>query len=518
MGRRMVSLGPDVLLKAHDKLSVSGSLDRLSEISVNRHLIIEEEEVSIDMLTSDRVDLVELELVPPAAMIGKTVEEIDFRNTYQINLLAITRNQITSSTNLKDRELKSGDILLIQGARYRLGILGNERGVILKPVDQIDVHVLQERLFALRIPDGSSLIGQSLFESRLGEAFGFSILGITRNGETILVPKAGELLQSGDNLLVEGNPENLDLILGLHLFEIDQIKTFDIKTLESEQFGLVEVTLSPNTVLAGKTLDQINFREKFSLSVLAIWREGQVYRSNLREMALKFGDSLLLHGSREKIKVLGSEPDFLVLTEAAQMPPRSKKAPIAALIMLLVILPVIFGWLPIVITALLGVVLMVLTGCLTMSEAYRSIEWEAIFIIAGMIPLGIALESVGAASLVANAMISTIGQYGPLVVTAGIFILASLASQFMPNAAVAVLLVPIAYNSAETLGISPYPLLMSVAVSASAAFLSPVGHPANLLIMGPGGYKFSDYYKVGLPLTIIVMIVFLIVVPIVWKY
>jgi di/tricarboxylate transporter len=251
---------------------------------------------------------------------------------------------------------------------------------------------------------------------------------------------------------------------------------------------------------------------------LAIWREGRAYRSNLRDMALRLGDAFLLHGPRDRLKVLGSDPEFLVLTEEAQEAPRSKKAPLAVGIMAAVLVPVIAGWLPIGVTAVAGVVLMVLSGCLTMDEAYRSIEWKAIFLIAGMLPLGIAMERTGAAAYLAEGMVALIGGFGPLVVLAGLFILAALASQVMPNPAVAVLLAPIAYNTATDMGISPYPLMMTVAISASAAFLSPVGHSANVLVMGPGGYRFSDYTKAGLPLTLVVLIVSVLAVPVFWPF
>jgi di/tricarboxylate transporter len=183
-----------------------------------------------------------------------------------------------------------------------------------------------------------------------------------------------------------------------------------------------------------------------------------------------------------------------------------------------VLLPVILGVVSIPIAAVAGVVLMVLTGCLTMGEAYRSIEWKAIFLIAGMLPLGIAMERTGAASFLAEGMVDLVGGFGPLAVMAGLFLLAALASQVMPNPAVAVLLAPIAMNTARDIGVSPYPLMMTVAISASAAFLSPVGHSANVLIMGPGGYRFADYTKVGVPLTLVVLVVVLIVVPLVWTF
>jgi di/tricarboxylate transporter len=226
----------------------------------------------------------------------------------------------------------------------------------------------------------------------------------------------------------------------------------------------------------------------------------------------------LLYGPRERLRVLGLEPDFLVLTEAAQEAPRLSKAPVALLIMAAVLTPVILDLLPIAIAAVAGVVLMILTRCLTMEEAYRAIELKAVFLIAGMLPLGIAMEQTGAARFLAEGMVGLVGPLGPLAVMAGLFILAALASQVMPNPAVAVLLAPIALNTATDLGISPYPLMMAVAVSASAAFLSPVGHSANILVMGPGGYRFADYTKVGIPLTLVVLVVVLLVLPIFWPF
>jgi di/tricarboxylate transporter len=233
-------------------------------------------------------------------------------------------------------------------------------------------------------------------------------------------------------------------------------------------------------------------------------------------MALQFGDALLLYGAREKLRLLAGEPDFLILTEAAQEVPRSSKAPLAVLVMGAVILPVLLGWLPISIAALVGAVLMVLTGSLTMEEAYRFIDWRAVFLIAGMLPLGIAMEQTGAARFLAEGVVSIVGGLGALVVVASLFIMAALTSQVMPNPAVAVLLAPIALNTAGDLGLSPYALMMTVAISTSASFLSPVAHPANLLILGPGGYRFGDYIRVGLPLTIVVLVVVLLVLPTFW--
>jgi len=235
-------------------------------------------------------------------------------------------------------------------------------------------------------------------------------------------------------------------------------------------------------------------------------------------MALYLGDALLLYGPHEKLKVLGSEPDFLVLTEEAQAALRLERAPWAVGIMAAVLLPVILGWAPISIAAVAGAVLMVLTGCLTMEEAYRHIEWKAVFLIAGMLPLGLAMEQTGTAHLLAQGLVGSLGSLGPMAVVVGLFLLGVAATQVMPSAAVAVLLSPMALNAAADLGVSPFPLVMTVAMAASASFLSPVAHPANLFIMGPGGYRFIDYIRVGLPLTLVVLVVLLLTLPIFWPF
>jgi di/tricarboxylate transporter len=278
-----------------------------------------------------------------------------------------------------------------------------------------------------------------------------------------------------------------------------------MKELESARIGLEEAVLSPRTTLAGKTLRQLNFREKYGLNVLAIWREGRAFRSNLRDMALRFGDALLLYGRRDRMFMLGREPDFLVLTQEAQ-----------TLIMGCVLLPVILGLVPIYIAAVVGAALMVLAQCLTMEEAYRFIEWKAVFLIAGMLPLGTALDETGAAKYLAEGVVSMVGPFGPMAVLGGLVGLTFLATCFIPTAALVVIMAPIVLSASSDMGISPYALMMGIAMAASASFMTPISHPANILVMGPGGYRFVDYLKVGVPLTLVVFAVILLVLPYFW--
>ncbi len=509
---------PAAILRPGDRLLVEGRPDRLAELSGRQALVVEANHLAAEQLRSAEVDLAELALTPQSSLPGKSLEQADFRRRFGVIVLAIRRGGGSLRTNLEKIPLQADDILLVQGTHEQLSVLKNEAEFTYSGASSPDGYQLDERLVAMRIPGDSYLAGKTLVESSLGDAFGLGVMGIVREGATRLMPDPDEALAAGDLLLVKSRPEELQTLEGLQTLEMDRQPPPELSELESEHVGLVDVVLSPRSTLGGKTLRQIHFRDKFGLSVLAIWREGRAYRSNLRDMALRFSDALLLYGPRERLRLLGQEPDFLVLTEAAQEPPRLNKAPLAVLIMAVVLTPVIFDWLPIAIAAVGGIVLMILTRCLTMEEAYQAIEWKAVFLIAGMLPLGIAMEQTGAASFLAEGMVRLVGGLGPLAVMGGLFVLAALASQVMPNPAVAVLLAPIALNTAGDLGISPYPLMMAVAVSASAAFLSPVGHSANILVMGPGGYRFADYTKVGIPLTLVVLAIVLLVVPVFWPF
>ncbi len=515
-GQTQLMPEPEAVLRGDDRLLVAGRLDQLAELRGRQQLIIEDDTITIEHLVSTEIEVAEIGLSPRSSLLGQTLQQIGFRRNFGVNVLAIWRDSVPQRTNLQNIPLQLGDTLLVHGPHAQLEKLRDSPDFLVSNAEVAEVYSLHERLLVVRIPPDSTLAGKTLAESRLGDALGLTVLGIVRQGDTKLAPSPLTQLMTGDTLLVEGKREDLLTFQGLQSLEIDQEAAVKLPDLESEYIGLVEVVLSPHTTLVGKTLRQLHFREKYGLNVLAIWREGQAYYANLRDMALRFGDALLLYGPRDKVRVLGNEPDFLVLTETDQQPVLLNKAPLALMIMVGVLIPVILGWLPIFIAAVIGATLMVLVGCLTMEEAYRFIEWKAVFLIAGMLPLGIAMERTGSAQLLAEGVVAAVGGYGPLAVVAGLFIMAALAAQVMPTPAVAVLLAPIALDTASVLSLSPYALMMTIAMSASASFLSPVAHPANVLTMGPGGYRFTDYIKVGLPLTLVVLIVVLVILPIFW--
>lgn len=509
---------PDFLLHAEDRLLVQGHLDRLTEIDDKDHILLEQEPLPIKKIYSSQVQLAEAIIPPVGSIIGMTLRQTAFRHVYKVIVLAIRRGERFYYTELEEIVLQEGDTLLVKGHQSDLQHLQDNGDFILNQRESYPEYQLDDHLLMVRIPSDSLLAGTSLVNSRLGDAFGLSVQGIIRENKTELMPDPNEILQGGDVLIVKGKHADLNTIRGLQNLIIETQLHPNLTELETDETGLIEAVLSPHSRLAGKEVRELDFRARYGLTVLAIWRGGRAYRSHLRDMQIRMGDAFLLFGPRRKLRIFGTEPDFLVLSEEALPAPRTAKAPLAVLIMALVLFPAIFNILPIAISAVAGVALMVLTRVLSMDEAYRLIQWKAVFLIAGMLPLGTALEQTGAAQLISDNLLSLTGNASPLLLVTTLFFFTSLASQIMPNPAVAVLLAPIALNAAAESGLSPYPLMMTIAVASSAVFLSPIGHPANLLVMGPGGYRFSDYFKAGLPLTILVWAIIIFLMPLLWPY
>jgi di/tricarboxylate transporter len=377
-----------------------------------------------------------------------------------------------------------------------------------------DLYSLQERLYEAAIEPASPLIGQSIAASRIGETLGLSILAIERGRQTILAPNPEEVLRVHDGLIIVGRSERVEQLIDLGVvIEAESDREDDFS---SEAIGMAEVIIAPRSRVVDRTLKQINFRQKFGLTVIALWRSGRSYRTDVGELPLQFGDALLMHGPRDKIRLLQAEPDFIVLQPETTEAQRPAKAWLAAAIMLGALVVMALGWLPIDEAAFTGAVLMILTKCLTMDEAYQAIEWKAVFLIAGMLPLGLALTTTGAAAWLGQVLIQVFGGRGPLLLLAVFYLMTMLLTQFLSGQAAAVIVAPIALSAAIQINSSPYAFAMAAALACSTAFMTPIAHPVNLLVMGPGGYTPRDFLKVGLPLTLVVFSVMLIVLPLFW--
>lgn len=381
-----------------------------------------------------------------------------------------------------------------------------------QPSESAEIQQLREYVSEINVLPESTLAGTSLEDARLGAEYDLTAVALLRDGDVVTSLTRDTRIEGGDILLVEGSLENLLRVRDEMGVVIGAERPVDIEDL-SEDAHVVEATLAPRSPMVGRTLREMRFRDRYGFTALAIWRHGEVLRDRLRDVRFEFGDSLILRGPRDRLPALVEGDEFLVLEPVLLEQRRRAKAPLALGIMALVLFLVTVVGYHISTAMVIGAFLMVLTGCLTMDEAYESIEWRSVFLIAGMLPLGIAMESTGTAQFLADQVVALTGGLGPIGVLAGIYILSSLMTEPMSNAAATVLMVPIAIDTALTLGANPYAFVLAVVIGASTSFLTPVGHQANVLVFGPGGYRFFDYTRVGAPLNVALFLATMFALP-----
>jgi di/tricarboxylate transporter len=509
---------PNLELKGEDRLIVLGRLDMIDELAGSPLIMVDDQVPESSCLTTESIGLVQLEVTEKSIFNGKTLVDLKARQRFGVNLLAVKRGEQVYHHNLANIVFQPGDRLLFRSLREQYTQMPEEGQKLSFEPCEAEEFQLDDHLLYVRIPESSSLAGSTLKNVRLSDAYDIIVLNIIRDDKEILMPGPDTELRSGDLLVIEGRPFDIEVLRGHQTLLVDRNPAINLAELETDSLTVVEIMLSPHSNLTGKTLRQLNFREKFGVSVLAIWRGDRAYRTRLNDMPLQFGDALLCYGSRDRFALLSRERDFVILNLDYQEKPLEKKAPLAGLIMAAVLATVMLNWLPIYIAAIAGVILMVISRCLTIEEAYRAIEWKAVFLIAAMLPLGLAMQKTGAAMLIADHVIDLAGPYGPTAVLAGLMIMTIILNQFIPSAVNAVVMAPIAIAAAVNMGVSPYPLVMAIAYAVAASFMTPVSHPVNILIMSPGGYRFSDYLKNGLPISLIVLIVSILLLPVVFPY
>jgi di/tricarboxylate transporter len=383
-----------------------------------------------------------------------------------------------------------------------------------------EAYQVKEYITEVEIMADSPLAGKTITESGLNSEFNLKIMGILRERKKIPYPRRNHKLRVGDILFIEGNPEGILKVRqqkGLEVVpERDNPVLLDSK--KNKEMVVVEASLTPTSELVGKTLREVRFADTHGLTVLAIWRRGAPVVKKVDHVELRFGDVLLLQGTEEKVLHLGKEHEFLLLGGVPSVSYYPRKAPIALLILGGVVLLAALGILPIMFSATLGAVGMVLLRCLTPREAYESIDWSIIMLIAGTLPLGMAMENSGAARFLADGIIKVVGPYGPWIVLCALFLLTSILTEIMSHAAAAVLIAPIAYNTALELAVSPKPFFMAVAIAASSCFMTPISHQSNALVMGPGGYHFLDFTKAGAALNFSIWILATALIPLVFSF
>ena len=436
----------------------------------------------------------------------------------------------------------TGTIVLLPLSKMLLSKRGTESrtgkhsGKSLKEL--VHEYGLSDNLFRLRVPAQSALKGKTIIELDIRRRYGLNILEV-RRGEAsqhrflkTITQKLAEpdtILQAEDILYVKGDFEQVHTWAVAHRLEIlDGRASEDIRrdrSLDFYDIGIAEIVLMPASRIVNRTIKEIGFRDKFNVNVLGIRRKKEYLLQDLGDLRIHSGDVLLIQGTWSDISRLSKEDeDWVVLGEPLDEAAKvtlDYKAPLAAAIMILMVAMMVFDFIPVapVTAVMIAGILMVLTGCFRNVEAaYKTINWESIVLIAAMLPMSLALEKTGGAEFISNSLVNGLGSYGPLALMAGIYFTTSLMTMFISNTATAVLLAPIALQSAQQIGVSPVPFLFAVTLGASMCFASPFSTPPHALVMPAGQYTFMDYVKVGLPLQIIMGIVMIFVLPLLFPF
>lgn len=403
----------------------------------------------------------------------------------------------------------------------------------------VNEYSLADNLFRVRVCSKSSITGKTVLELDLRRRYGINILEI-RRGETAQhrflktvtqeLAAADTVINDGDVLYMNGSAEDVGRFASDYRMEMLDEHTSEVAsgaggTLAFYDIGIAEIVLMPSSGIINRTIKEAGFRDKFNVNVLGIRRKSEYILHELGDARMHSGDVLLVQGSWQDIARLGKEDNEWVvlgqpLEEAAKVT-LDYKAPVAAVIMVLMVVMMVFDFIPVapVTAVMIAGILMVLTGCFRNVEAaYRTINWETIVLFAAMLPMSTALEKTGVSGYISGALVDSLGDFGPVALLAGIYFTSSLMTMFISNTVTAVLMAPIALQSAIQLGASPVPFLFAVTVAASMCFASPFSTPPNALVMPAGQYTFMDYIKVGLPLQIVMGIVMVIVLPLLFPF
>jgi len=396
-------------------------------------------------------------------------------------------------------------------------------GVRLIPVREseetlTDKYRMQNYLTDIVLQDKAKSVGLRVADSPLVKELDIDILEVIRGGHRMLVPVSDIVLKANDLLRVRCDIRQLQKLkerMGISMKSDCELHDDDFRC---EELLLVEVVVAPNARLIGKTIKSAAFRNIFRATALALRHSGQLFNTGFADTTLKAGDAILVEARRENYEALKSNNNFVIVSDIETPQYRKSKIIPALLIIAGVIAAAALGVLPITVGAIIGAIALVVAGCITLEEAYDAIDWKVIFLLGGIISLGVALEKTGAAMYLSGKMISFLGGWGPVAIVAALYLITSLLTEMMSNNATAVLLAPIAIAAAKAMDVSPTPFLMAIAFAASASFMTPVGYQTNTMIYGVGRYKFSDFMKVGTPLNFLFWILASLFIPVFFPF
>ena len=399
-------------------------------------------------------------------------------------------------------------------------------------------YQLSDNLFRILVPTNALICNKKLINLNITGKYNVSILEVRRSSpsasffmRTVDQKLAGPEMELKDNdiLYAFGTFDDIARFVKENKLQLTQAHTLEYTgelssdKLSVREIGIAEVLILPESKLVNKLVKESNFRSNYSVNILGIGRKNEYILTHVKDVKIQAGDALLVQGTWDNIELLSQEQqEWVVLgqpMEEADKVTLDYKAPVAAGIMILMIIGMVFNLLPPVVCVLIAAILTILTGCFrSPEEAYKTINWESIVLIGAMMPMSLAFEKTGLSELISHNLVVGLKDFGPIALLAGIYITTSLLTMFISNTAVAVLIAPIALQSALTMGVSPYPFLMAVTVGASMCFASPFSTPPNALVMSAGKYTFKDYIKVGLPLQILIGIVMIIALPLLFSF
>jgi di/tricarboxylate transporter len=370
----------------------------------------------------------------------------------------------------------------------------------------------------LVIQPDSSLVGKSLGESNLGQFTGLNILRIIRKNGRHLEARPDMRIERGDVLLVEGRQEDIVKIKDTAGVQIKVDVHFSDPDLQDREIGLLEAIVPPGSPLIGSTLKTGRFRDRYGLQVLGINRRGVNVVRELGHVPIQLGDMLLLQGCRRRLLRLRHDPTFQILGPMEPMEearPRRRRTWLAVGIFAGVIALVTFGAMPLALAAMFGAFLVFVTGCITPERAYKEVDWKVIVLIGSLLGLSVAMDKSGTATYLAQLIASLAGHTHPLWLLSGFFVLTVLLTQPMSNQAAAIVILPVAIQTANHLALNPRTFAVMIAVAASCSYLTPL-EPACLMVYGPGRYRFADFFKVGAGLTLLIYLIAIVFVPWFW--
>ncbi|WP_254538165.1 SLC13 family permease [Halomarina litorea] len=403
-----------------------------------------------------------------------------------------------------------GAVVTVFGAAYLLTVgryLTPER--IRPREDLTEEFEMGEYLTEVIVRDDSPVVGQTVREALETQNFDVDLVQLVRGEEVFLEPLGPKSIQPGDVFAVRTDRDTLLDLLDAEGFDLlpARIEEDDLEAAEEEVQNLVEVVIAPGSTLVGETLASASFRQRYNATVLAFRRGPELIRQRMDRTRLRVGDTLLVQASGESIERLNNNRNFIVAQEVYRPDFRKSKIPVAVGIVLVVVGLAAIDVLPIVVAALGGALAMVATGCLKPTEVYDAVQWDVIFLLAGVIPLGIAMQKTGGADLIARLLVDSAGALPPLAVLGLLYLVTATLTNVISNNAAVVLMIPVAAESAARIGASEFAFVLAVTFAASTAFMTPVGYQTNLFVYGPGGYRFTDYLRVGTPLQLLFAVV-----------